>query len=782
MNSADWLADNLIFDAVFNNIGIGVAIVDVNGHLLKVNSVFENMLGYSESELKQLEVQQFTHQDDYEADYAQYQTLLKGETKSYSIKKRYIHKSGKIIWVKLIVSVIRDEKNKPLFAVALVDDLTENILFEDKLEKEKELTRALLDNSPDSIYFKDTQSRFILVNKATLKKFGFTTEDEIIGKTDLELFSGEHAKEALEDEKKIIETGKSIISKEELETWNDGTITWVSTSKIPYYDKENKIVGLFGITRDITANKKYEATIKENEARYKLLSEVTFEGILIHDKGVVKDVNSALCIMLGYEYDELLGQNIIEICIRNEDRQIAYDNIKNRVTKPYEVIGLRKNGEEFVAEIEAREAEIENKVLRIVAVRDITERRKNENIQSALYKISQAVNTIDDINELYGHIHEIIKTLMPADNFYIALHDKDSEYITFPYFVDKYDPPPPPHRFERGLTEYILRTGKDMLINAELDLKLREEGETNLIGEPCKIWLGVVLLNKGEIIGAIVVQDYENEDTYGEPEKELLTFVSEQIAFAIDKKQNEDKLKTYSRELQELIASKDKFFSIVAHDLKSPFTALLGYSEVIANEYNEMSKNELRDFAQNMNDVAKKTFTLLENLLEWSRVQTGRMKYDPENLGVFQTVQQVLDLYIDNAKKKGVVLRNRVHPAHEINADANMIFTILRNLISNAIKFTKSDDEVTISSRDLGKLIEITVKDTGVGISKEDQEKLFRIDIHHSEIGTEQEKGTGLGLILCKELVEKNGGSIKIESQLGKGSSFIFTINKSNSF
>jgi len=358
------------------------------------------------------------------------------------------------------------------------------------------------------------------------------------------------------------------------------------------------------------------------------------------------------------------------------------------------------------------------------------------------------------------------------------LFDKENDMLSFPYFVDEIDGPPPPQKAGRGLTKYIIRNDIDALIDAEKDLELREKGETELIGEPCKIWLGVRLKIKDNLIGAIVLQDYNNEKTYGETEKDILVFVSEQIALAIDKKRNEEKLKKYSDELRELVASKDKFFSIVAHDLKSPFTALLGYSEVMANEYSDMSIDELGEFAVNMNDVAKKTYSLLENLLEWSRIQTGRMKYNPENLVLYQISQQVVDLFYDNAKKKGVILKNRTNPIHEIFADSNMVFTILRNLVSNAIKFTKEGDEVMILSKDDDSQIEICIKDTGVGMHADDLDKLFRIDVHHSEIGTEKEKGTGLGLVLCKELVEKNGGKIWVKSKLNEGSEFFLTLPK----
>lgn len=768
------LSSGEILRALFQNISIGIALTDLEGNILITNTVLENLLTRTSEELQSCHLKDVTHPDDYEKDLTEFQNLLSGKQDFYSIKKRYITKDKKTVWGRLTVSPLKVDDN-PKYAIALVEDLSERVSVEKRLAQEEKLLNILLENTPDSIYFKDEKCRFIKVNKATCRKFGLE-EEEILGKTDFDIFSSEHAKKAYEDEKRILSEGKPIYDLIEKETWPDGSETWAATSKLPMRDNSGKIIGTFGISRDVTAQKEVELKLKESEERYRTLSQVTFEGILIHDKGIVIDINNAALKMTGYNFEEVLGKNIITLVVRPDYHKKVIASIKENSNKPYEIIVVRKDGSEFVAEIEGRAIQIKGQELRAVAVRDVTERKRGENIQDALYKISQAVNTIEDINDLYERIHEIIKTLMPADNFYIALHDKGADEISFPYFVDEYDPPPERTKFGRGLTEYLLRTGENQLINAERDLQLREEGETDLIGEPCKIWLGIILKIKDEVIGALVLQDYKKEDTYGETEKEILTFVSEQIALAIDKKKNEEQLKRFSSELQELVASKDKFFSIVAHDLKSPFTALLGYSEMIANEYMDMSKDELREFAINMNDVSKKTFTLLENLLDWSRIQTGRMKFHPENIGLFQVVQQVMDLFIDNAKKKGVTLKNKVNPLHEIFADSNMIFTVLRNLTSNAIKFTQQDDEIVISSERVKGMIQVSVKDTGKGMKEEDIGKLFRIDIHHTEIGTEQEKGTGLGLILCKELVEKNSGRIWVESKLSEGSTFFFTI------
>lgn len=767
-----------IFKSIFNNVGIGIAIVNSQGYPLKVNKTLEDLLGYREDELCKMSYPEFTHPDDIEIDNKEYEKLLAGAQQYYSLKKRYIKKNGEIIWVKLTVSLINENEHSTNLAIALVEDLTEQVGIEQKLFHEQTLLNSLLDNIPDSIYFKDLESKFIKVNKATLNKFKLASENEIIGKSDFDLFTNDHAKAAMEDEQKIISSGQPVIGVEEKETWPDGSTTWVTTTKLPLIDSDNNIIGTFGISRDITLQKEYALELKESEERYKILSSVTHEGIIIHDNGKVIDANQALLDLVGYERDEIIGKNIIEIAVHPDYYEDIYKSISSNFHEPYQVMGIKKDGSRILVELMGKQMKLNDKVFRVVSVTDITERKRNEAIQSALYKISQAVNTIDDVNDLYAKIHEIISTLMKADNFYIALYDKSTNLVSFPYFVDEFDAPPPPRKFGRGLTDYILRIKKDMLIDSKLDLQLREEGETDLEGEPCKIWMGVLLRLKEEVIGAIVLQDYENADTYGEQEKEILMFVSEQIAFAIDKKQDEEKLKRYSNELKELVASKDKFFSIVAHDLKSPFTALLGYSEMMANEYMEMSLDELKEFSMNMNEVAKKTFTLLENLLEWSRVQTGRMKFSPENIGLFQISQQVIDLYTDNAKKKGVLLKNRINPLHEVHADFNMLFTILRNLTSNAIKYTRKDDEVTLSSTSSDSFIEISVTDTGIGMKADDLPKLFRIDVHHSEIGTDEEKGTGLGLVLCRELVEKNSGRIWVKSEFGKGSQFIFTLPK----
>lgn len=245
-----------------------------------------------------------------------------------------------------------------------------------------------------------------------------------------------------------------------------------------------------------------------------------------------------------------------------------------------------------------------------------------------------------------------------------------------------------------------------------------------------------------------------------------------------DQKENEEKVKQFNEELKSLNAGKDKFFSIIAHDLKSPLSGLLGFTEILVDEYEELQDEEKREFIEHSHQAAKSLMALLENLLEWSRVQTGNVSFSPVRLNVESIVDEVYNLFSQNAKGKAINLKKNIDPGIEILADKNMFKTILRNLISNGIKFTSIGGSITISAEAQSDCVKICIKDSGVGISQNNISKLFKIDRNFTTAGTSNERGTGLGLILCKELVEKNGGKILVESEVGKGTLFSLTFPK----
>ena len=235
-------------------------------------------------------------------------------------------------------------------------------------------------------------------------------------------------------------------------------------------------------------------------------------------------------------------------------------------------------------------------------------------------------------------------------------------------------------------------------------------------------------------------------------------------------------LKKKEDALMEANNTKDKFFSIIAHDLKNPFSTLLGFSGMLIQDYDKFDDKTKKEFINDIHQSSEHMYDLLENLLNWSIMQTGGMKCEPQPINISVVVDESIDLLRTGADDKGIKLHSVIDEKAKVSADLNMTNTVVRNLISNAIKFTEEGGEIEISSRKNGSFQEITVSDSGVGIDAEDLDKLFKLGIKHTSYGTRKEAGTGLGLLLCKEFVEKNGGTIRAESKPGKGSRFIFTL------
>lgn len=240
-----------------------------------------------------------------------------------------------------------------------------------------------------------------------------------------------------------------------------------------------------------------------------------------------------------------------------------------------------------------------------------------------------------------------------------------------------------------------------------------------------------------------------------------------------------EELSETKEKLTNLNAAKDKFFSIISHDLRSPFNGFLNMTEMMANGDGDFSKDELLEIGKAMYQSTSNLYKLIENLLDWARMQNGQVDYNPTKISIYGITKQSINTINQRAGQKGITVNNEVSKELTVIADEKMIFAILRNLISNAVKFTRHGGEVIIAS-DFTNDEEtvISVKDTGVGISDTNVGRLFRIDEKIKSIGTDGEPSTGLGLLLCKEFIEKHNGRIWVESQEGKGSTFYFSLPK----
>ncbi len=240
--------------------------------------------------------------------------------------------------------------------------------------------------------------------------------------------------------------------------------------------------------------------------------------------------------------------------------------------------------------------------------------------------------------------------------------------------------------------------------------------------------------------------------------------------------EQEEQINRMNKELKALNASKDKFFSILAHDLKNLFGTLIGFSDILNFEYNELEEKEKEFFISKIFNISKNSYELLTNLLDWARSQSGRMEFNPEQFELTDVADDVLKLLSPSAEKKNITIIKDIPSQTQLLGNINMVKTILRNLVSNSIKFTKDNGEIRIHFQEKGGYAEISVIDNGSGMSREQLSALFSIEKIKTSVDNEDMQGTGLGLVLCKEFCEKHNGRIWAESTPGKGSIFTFTI------
>lgn len=509
--------------------------------------------------------------------------------------------------------------------------------------------------------------------------------------------------------------------------------------------------------------------------------------IVLDEEQKIRLINQKTCNLFGLKKESILGQDFTRFVsgdIAGSLRDIVEKTFREIVppSQGNEISMLTTSGELKVIQWNSTVLRDERgKIVRLMSLGlDVTNKKREEKIQQVIFKIIQLSNSESDIDELFRLIHSGISELMPAENFYISLYDENKQLITFPYFIDKYDKEAPPMKFGRGLTEYILRSGKAELITKKRDDELVAAGETEVIGTQSAIWLGIPLKIRDHTMGALVVQDYENEDTYSEREKQILEVVAYPISRAIERKMVEQERKELIHKLSKMNVSKDKLFSMISHDLRSPFNSLLGFSEILTSEFETLTHDEIKEYLNVIYEASKNLYGMTNNLLQYSRFQVGRFDFQPKEINLTSLLKKNLNLLKGNAIRKEISLTAELNANVIVFADEDMLNSTVQNIVSNSIKFTQRGGEVRLKSEiipffDKASHVKITIEDNGTGINKADLEKIISQEILTSP-GTEREFGTGLGLLIVREFVEKNGGKIDIKSKVNQGTCFSFTL------
>jgi PAS domain S-box-containing protein len=568
----------------------------------------------------------------------------------------------------------------------------------------------------------------------------------------------------------------------------EGKESWLQDKAIRFIDSKGDNLFSVGTLKRFTESESLIEKFKySNENIESIFDLANLLLLVIDEEGKIRLINKKACKLLGINRQNILGKEWSAIVPENDSHELR-ENIENTFK---EVIPPQQNMEItlYTQSGEAKIIQYNNTVLRdetgkIVRLMslglDVTEKKKEEKVQEVVYRIIQHSNDETNIAELFRFIHSGISELMLAENFYIALYNEKDDLITFPYFIDKYDKEAPPMKFGRGLTEYILRSGKAELITRERDNELVDQGESEVVGTQSAIWLGIPLKIRDHTMGALVVQDYENENTYTLKEKQILEVVSYPISRAIERKIVEHERKELIQKLSKMNESKDKLFSLISHDLRSPFNSLLGFSEILTTEYDSLTHDEVKEYLTVIYEASKNLYSMTNNLLQYSRFQIGRFEFQPVEIDITKLLKNNINLLKGNAIRKEIAMSVNLNADVLIYADEDMLNSTVQNIISNAIKFTQRGGEVKINTEiipffDEATHVKVTIEDNGIGISRNDLRKILSEEIITSP-GTEREYGTGLGLLIVKEFVEKNGGKIEVKSKVNQGTSFSFTL------
>lgn len=441
-----------------------------------------------------------------------------------------------------------------------------------------------------------------------------------------------------------------------------------------------------------------------------------------------------------------------------------------------------KNGErKWIEDNSISISESNNKKInRMGLLRDVGEKLREEKLKQIILEILEAANSEKNMSELFRFIHSCIKKLMKADNFYIAYYKRDSDLLTFPYFVDEVDNDSSSKKLGKGLTEYVLRTGKSALIDLKKDEELRERGEIELIGPQSPIWLGVPLKIKEKTIGVMVVQDYHDASTYTPAHQQILDVISYPISRAIERKIVEEERKEMIVKLKEMNTSKDRLFSLISHDLRSPFNSLLGFAEILRTDFENLTHRDIKEYINVINDSSNTLFEMTNNLLHYSRLQLNKYDFIPKKVFLNEIINEAVDSLKYRIQKKNIFVRVDLKQNYIIVADEEMLISIFRNIISNAIKFSNRNSTVNIFAEETIDNVtntttaQISITDEGIGIAEENQ-ILIDSGVMFSTQGTEKEPGSGLGLLLAKKYVELNKGKIEIISFAEQGTTVVVT-------
>lgn len=443
--------------------------------------------------------------------------------------------------------------------------------------------------------------------------------------------------------------------------------------------------------------------------------------------------------------------------------------LANKLVRVRAEVALRSLNADLERRVHERTAELQAANARLQC--EVAERARAQRIQQALYQISEAMHQTLDLPALYRRIHEIICTLMPARNFYIALLDRESGFLHFPYYVDEVDLPPTPRRGHPGITEYVLRSGRACLASLEEIDRLKAAGEYVQSGSPASIWLGVPLVVRDQSIGVMAVQDHQNPKAFDSEDQQILSFVADQTALAIERKRSEQELQRALEQQRELVRLKTNFANLVSHEFRTPIGVILSSAQVLESYFDRLEPARRTEHLNDIAHAARHMAGLIDEVLLLGRIEAGKLAFQPRPVDLSAFCRRIADEVSQatgNRCSIDIACPDHLPPAL---SDENLLRHVVGNLLSNAIKYSPPNDAVSVSLACIGRDAVLTIRDNGIGIPAEDQPRLFEVFYRGRNVG--ELPGTGLGLVIVKRCVEVHGGEVTLHSQTGRGTTVV---------
>ncbi len=750
--------------------------------------------------------QECIHRDDYERINQSFKATRENpEENKWTGEYRFRKFDGSYTHVREQTVILRHPLGHAVRMVGAIQDITEQKLAEEKLYNERNLLRSLIDNIPDYIFVKDTELRHIINNKANVSLLGAGSEEETLGKTAADYFSKGIADAFIEDDLKVINTQETIINREEPVYTTEGDIKWLSTTKIPLRDNAGKIMGLLGISRDITESKSHEEQLN----LLKSVIEQTSDGVVVTDpfdseKEVkIQYTNKAFAEMVGYEQEELVGQNH-GILTGPKSELAVLENLrasmKNNLTAESEFISYKKNKDEFWLNFRMNPLkDARGKITHwIIITRDVTERKRKEQVLIKRAKLLETIAVVvelllnnDNWKDVLVDTLELMSSAVQTDRatyFEVKESEEDgllyaSQYLEWvsgeEYTLKKTFKH---HKFTVNDYPLIFHSTKEkrpfFLLKSEM---LETKENAFLTQRKCDSMIILPIYQTNQIAGYILFESCQEEKKWTEEETSFLQTLISNLSATLERQSYVESLKSLNNQLNETnynleISNKEleQFAYIASHDLQEPLRMISSFLTQIEKKYAEQLDDRGKKYIFYAVDGAKRMRTIILDLLEYSRA--GRDKGELENVDLNECVDEVCKLLDNTIHEKKAKINYEELPS--VRGPKSQLRQIIQNLISNALKYQHPENTpiINLSVTDKQAFWEIAIQDNGIGIETQHTEKIFIIfqRLH----GKEEYSGTGIGLAVCKKIVENWGGRIWVESNLGQGVTFYFTLPK----